>query len=396
MNKHTNYAHTSICTFIAACCAASSLYADVPDPAAFDINRDGKLSADEARSMFKAIASAKPTSIDTDNDGIVSDLEELEYQKKIDAAIKFDMGEFEDESKKPGGDSVANIRDVIGWKGPQRELPKYFHLRGSVDDLTKKLNKSSRATFSFTRDFATDENVWVANGAIGFTRSFADKKHNNTQTPAPSDTQFVLSDYLIVPSIDFNRVVADNEDDEVSSLVFRTRAEFEFAGGKLFDLQYFRFGPSYATDFDFEASTAGLDFQWEPVALQYGIGVTREDPLHIFEYRLRPILHFEAGEVLDNGDDETSEEDEFVRLGTKLKLEIFPKIEGRPLSFFAEWIGLAGLTDWGDTIDHLDLGGSYSFDPSGNVVLSVKYSHGEIPMSNEFEKVLTIGLGIRF
>jgi hypothetical protein len=194
---------------------------------------------------------------------------------------------------------------------------------GKVSDLTGAL-------FSYTRDFITDSNSWIAKGAVLL--PFSQSKEVNA-------VNLQLQKYGVIPSASFDREINGNDAKKnVDSLIFRLGAFAGLTGVGPFDSLTLRAFGTYGTDFDFRTEIPAAEFELEPTysdSPTFGIGRKVRlipfgrvnDPAKaqtILAYQLRLILHGQYGRVVDAGPNMEIPEQDFFRVGPKVQLRLDP------------------------------------------------------------------------
>jgi len=380
------------------------LLAQEVDANDFDFNKNGLIDpGNEQETFLKHAKSEYYREVDINpRDGIISEKEKESYEKKLQEQIldqSFDIN-FEREEKGAVSTDQANFIVVGPDKSRNKQNPNLGGLliRSKYEDVSvlsdpKDFPEAEGAQFSFSSDLLNDNSTWQARGAI-----FRPFGPNDRGIP-PTRKKPVLTGYKINPGITFDRVInSNNKESNVDNLSFNLGSEFEVAGGRAVDIQYLRTNAVYETDFDFDRDVVAFQTQWEPVKLNWGIGVRRNILGGNLEYRWRAILHAEVGTVLDAGNEEKAESDEsFFRLGPKLQFEISPTSKLGPLDRFAinaEWNFLQALV--GETKDYLELGLTYQLDEVGYTTLELNYRTGETGLTNQNIDAFTLGFGLKF
>ena len=379
-------------TFLSFACFAQ-------EPDEFDENKDGKLNQTELRAFVLHRHSPTFHEIDKNKDGKIDPKEIHGIQEIIEKAKEdavFDRQDILDTFGDRDSYTVEEIKVALKIEPPVPDIDmKGILIRRSHEVITvleapEKLGKAQPARFSYTRDFNDDSDTWQATGAI--LRPF----RIYTSQKVVREKSW-LTAINLVPSISFDRVNNEKEDSEdVNSLVFRLGGEIELGG--LFDLQYTRLFLTYASDFSFESSVGAIEFEWEPVLLNFGIGTGRYILGGALEYRLRPILHTEYGKTFDAGDkDDLEEDDDFFRIGPKLQLGIWPQAKGlRRVSLSLKWDYLEGLVGKPGNSSLFEAALGYQLDKLGHFVLEFSYRNGDIPLTQEDTETFAVGLGVKF
>ena len=332
-----------------------------------DINYDGKVSADEIQAYEDTISERVQ--------------EELANYKTLSVTV-FNRRYFPRE--------IPDLSAV--WE--QNKFLKHLLIRRSHEDSAiseaKSYKKVQGAIFSYSRDFEDDNSMWQARGALMYPYAIGPVD----ASPGPG-----MSATHLMPSITFDRITNEvDKSKEVDSLIPRIGIECEIID-VLFDLQYLRGNAAYATDFDFESGIIAAEFQWEPVHLLAGHGISQPVPIleSLLEYRIRTLVHLEYGETLELGNRQNIEEEVFLRLGPKIQAEIFPVPSSlHRVSFHVKFESLEGLSGEPGNSNLIELGMKLLFDRKGHFSLDISYRKGDIPLTMEETDILSIGLGVVF
>ncbi|MDJ0648884.1 MAG: hypothetical protein QNJ60_09270 [Xenococcaceae cyanobacterium MO_188.B19] len=370
------------------------------DVTCFDLDGDGFINQEEYLAIVKHRDNELYRLLDKDRDGRLFDKEqedreqENELIKKIRAEverIEADEEKFETEfnnlavTEEPRDKlSIKEAIEIAIGPTPKAPLPNLlgFQIREEYEDIrafdeaNNNFARFNGASISFTSDFANDNDIFLAKGAI-----FRPIKISSDK--APSSNNFVLTSAVINPGVSFDRVDNSNSDDEdVDVLEFRLGSELEFSGGGLFDIQYLRVGLIYQTDFDFNRGIFGGELQWEPLKLGTGIGAAYK--LGPISFRWRPILHLEGGE-------------DYFRIGPKISLEVWPE-EG-PLERFtlsADYEFYQTIINDSETRDLFDIGLTFRLDEGGNTTIDMGYRTGEVSLDAKDVDEFSLGFGVKF
>ena len=368
------------------------------DATDFDFNGNGSIDpGKEAIAFFRHAHSSIYQQLDANKDGTIQPEERTEYHRYIEAEVEDSLVEYDQLRGNRGGITIAEVNSFFGTPAAKRSSFGGVLVRERHEDITvlqgsSQFRRAKGAILSFSRDISENENTWTMRGAI--LRPF-----RMPTGKAATSERTTLTSYAVVPSISLDRVnKSKNQQYEVDSLVFRLGTEFEVGGGGLFQLQYLRANLGYSTDVNLRSSVPIAEFQWEPVALNWGIGTSRSLLGGLMEYRFGGIMHAEIGTVLDAGEKTTlDEEDKFVRLGPKLKLELWPTAE------LLERVSLNVGTHYlwgffgGPSTSHLwEAGLNFRLDESGHVQFQSEYRKGEVPLTNEQTETFLVGLGVKF
>lgn len=368
------------------------------DATDFDFNGNGIIEpGEEAIAFFRHVSSLVYRQVDTNKDGEIQPDERRAYHRYIEAEVEDLLDEYEQRRGNRSGIPIIETNSVFLSSTDRRTSFGGLLIRERHEDVTvlqdpSQFRRAKGAVLSFLRDITKNENTWTARGAI--IRPF---RKSTGKTPTSNET--ILTSYSVVPSISLDRVnKSKNQQYEVDSLVFRLGTEFEYGGGGLFELQYFRANLGYSTDTHLRSSVPIAELQWEPVMLDWGIGTSRRLPGDLIEYRFRGFMHVEMGTVLDSGEKPTlDEKDKFVRLGPRLELEFWPTAELlERFSFNLKTRYLWGFSGVPSTSRLWEAGLNFRLDESGHVQLQGEYRNGEVPLTNEQTETFLFGLGVKF
>lgn len=324
--------------------------------------------------------------------------EELDkYIEQVKKDIELYEFDFNDTLNNRSGIPLPEAKSLYEkQKAPKSPIPGLLIRRKSEDiTITKDsqaFNKTQGALFAYTRDIQNDNDIWQARGALLY------PLRHNIKGAYPKPDKKVFSSISLVPGITFDRLSNDkDESKDLNSLSFQLGIEAEWAGG-FFDTQYLRVSPVYNTDFDFESEQILAKVQWEPVKLNWGIGTSKKIPMLPIEFRLRPIAHLEYGYVSDKGNNKSLDEsDDYIRLGPKLKMDIWSTLEAlERLTIHLDWQYLGGLSGKPDDSELFESGLTARLDPAGRFQLELTYRNGDVPIIQKSTESIDLGLNIKF
>lgn len=380
--------------------------ANSKDASSFDATPDGYLDFDELRQMHTYLLSNMPA--DGDRDGRLGSTEVAAYAKKFDAALQAAMDDYEPDVRLPvdvanrrhfsepltslfgGLDEAARARakarnEDRPFNGPlmlRRTASdiSLMDLGGNKDAQAQAFKAADPALFSYSRNFETKGDTWLARGALLY--------------PFILDARWAAS-----ASVSFDRT--DNEDDpsKVTSQITPRVSLERHLPMSLLD-SYFRVHGAYATDFDGDSGVVSAEFEWEPVTEHLWGGVSRDVPLlnDWLEARFRPVLHAEFGEVLSAGSNPAlTKDDGFVRVGPDLRIDVFPKspsLDG--MSLFARYRNYVETTGNLSDVEAFEVGLKHQLDSTGHVLIEINYRHGETPLLSNRTDQLIVALGVKF
>ena len=390
-----------------ACCLAIifmvtsviSANAATLDVAKFDRNGNGLIDkGEEAEALIKHSNDELFRKADTDYDGKISTTEQAVYDTDLTGKLSADLGDFEDEIEGTGKDgmSLPKAEEFAGIDEPPSEpswtdniyIRKSHEVLGILEEA-KERSKAQGAVFSYARDHEADNGVWTAQGAAMY-------RFLKSTGFAPKSSEGGITAYAFVPSVTFNRLSNTKKDvKDIDSLVFRLGGQLEYMGGSNFITgQYFRLNATYGTDFGFDSDVIGVEAEWEPVILNWGIGVARRGFGGALDYRWRGILHAEYGKTLDVGEKDNLNEDEtFVRAGPKFSIGLWPTAIDR-VGINASWYYLRGFSGNPNSVSMLESSLEYSLDKEGRFKLVASYQDGEQLITLDKTKVFSVGLSI--
>lgn len=363
-------------------------------PEQYDIDRDGRLNRGEAAAYFRAREARKITiNADTNKDGRIS-REEFEtydrkFEEELETRILDNLSTYDRQQAAQQPMTVREIRQDFAPIPPQPpekgEEPKVqILLRSKMEDLDVAFDKATPSNFAYAHNFENQADSWSAKGvgAIRFQES---------------GEQI----YSLTASVAFDRLT-NNKDasKETNSLIPRVQGALTVPGDPSFiQLHQFRLAAAYGTDFDLESKVPAAEFDYEPTIFGLAVGVAH--PLaNVVDYRWRVIAHGEFGRVVDAGgkpDLLKIEDSEFLRVGPKLQLELWPSHAA--LSRLSFTLGYTHLNDVLNDCDSSDLFtalAKWQLDDKGNYFLTLDYRHGDTPLVQEKTNVFTLGVGVRF
>jgi hypothetical protein len=333
-------------------------------------------------------------------------------------------------------------------------------LRRSKDDLDKQGGEAfdQGAIFSYARDYDSRTDQWTARGIAAFTWNLKENQEFDpyaeqreagksadvtmnvppVRPPPPS----VLRSLDNVFTVEFDKVSTGNGNkDEVDSLIFGEHLIFELftgsrgprqrdaaASGGEVSHAFLRslsldFAGKWATDFSFKKKLYDVELDLIPYFNIAGNGslghltYPRADGGHdtLLAWRWGVALHVEAGKVeKNNGEAALMQNDRFARIGARVNVEllILPDLLKNRLTLGASYLDYAPYT--------ADTHRSQLFRASAQYVLlfttdlkeesasgarqgrdaratlRAEYQQGELPLVQEKDKSLLVGLGIIF
>ena len=407
----TSIPRTLLCVVLAS--LAGITLAEDPTAESFDVDGDGRLSADELKVYFRHQHSDVLPRFDRDYNGVISEGEKkagIDELNKLLAAIGGN-----DESVPDAEIDLLDLQQVLGPRsdysigevqGYLQEPPestafkfitdRNIRVRRTYDELYKAvfkkvtLEKGTPAIFSYSRNLENNANTWTARGAIGYLHPLEDKEFLG------------LDNLSLVPSLSFDRVDTDDPakgGDEVNSLILRAG----FSGSVLKqpdawkrwpDLSEFRLAAAYATDIDFDSKVIAGELDWEPTWIRAGMGVYRS--MKPIDFRWRTFLHSEVGHNIEAGDKPNiDEDDDFFRVGPQIEASFrFQGLE--ELNFFGSYRYLWGISGTPQAARLWKAGATWQLDRAGHLSLQAAYENGDLPLVNDPIDAVTIGLGIKF
>ena len=367
------------------------------NPKDYDTDKNGSLDEGERRVMYYHSYSALWKAVDTNKDGVMSSTEKLAYFESEVATITSTVEEhvLKEDQRVFKGTSIplekAN-EELAEWINIKSASEQYMPLAGlqirrSLDDVdgnrqktrnskgayADSLKKVKAAEFGYSNNQVSDDESWFARGVIA--------------------RPFNLRSSSIVPSISFDRVThSANPTGEIDSLTFAfsgvtTTGTF---GKNNDNFAEFRYGATYATDFDFDTSIPGGFIDLEPIIPALGNGEFEElGPLGWL--RTRQFFHLEGGS-LEKSKDLTGQE--YFRAGGSAGVEFIPKAFPT-LSLTADYryyFDLLGSDDFHSFRPSL----TWRLDEVGHLSLQVSYEEGLIPLTHQKVDLFSVGIGIKF
>lgn len=200
---------------------------------------------------------------------------------------------------------------------------------------------------------------------------------------------WVFGDNLsVIPAIEFDRLSSDRYGvKETDSLRFRGSLAYRPDSQD----SLYTFGWVYGTDFDLEKSS----WMFDADATGNFWGQGRFHDLGLVDTRYRLYAHGELGEGLDN-----TKEDDFKRIGPRIKLDVIPSFESPALEFLNERLLLSTdysyywQLDSGYDYDLIKAALNWKLESWGHARLKLEYEYGFAPLNAERHDVLSFGIGI--
>lgn len=378
----------------------SSALAENVNANKFDFNSNGFLDFGKEQDIYLLHVQSKYyQDADINLDGIINEEERINYEKKIIESTAPNAVDINMIREKKGSIPLDKANTIIYGVTKSKPLDLGgILIRRDYEDISvlagpESFSEAPGAELSFSSDFLNNNDVFQARGAIF--RPFG----SNDTGKIPTSSNMVITGYKINPGITFEHISNSKKNrNDVDNLAFRLGAEVEVSGGKLFDTQYFRGDTVYETDFKFKRETFAFQAQWEPVKLEWGIGVKREFLDGAFEYRWRPILHAEGGVFLDSaGQTNISDNDAFFRFGPKIQFELSPTKKLKPfdrLGLNLQYDYLIGIL--GESVDTFEAGLFYQLDEVGHATLGLNYRVGDAGLTSEKVNTLSLGFSLKF
>ncbi len=372
----------------------------------YDSNKDRFISKGKEFNAFALAINPVPlAALDPDKDGYVSDSENegfAELKRQRVESLMVDLGDkqiysfAELAARGPNIFTHRSEQDSEPEPEPEKKEEWAWYLRSSREDIgTLKaalpVAKASPALFSFARSYADGESAWSAVGTLMGIKKVADYPI--------ADEDGGLSAIYLIPSLSFNKIDTNgNAAKEVDSLIFRFGTEAVFLGDQ--KAAFVRANPTFATDTDFRSLVGGFEFQFEPYVNGSVIGSAQSHFNGGLQYLLRPMLNVEAGCVFDAGRKANLQDHEdnfFTRVGPQLHLDMWSDIPW--LERFSLTLSYSHLEALGNGVESggfFDSSLSYRLDKEGNIMLTTKYQHGEVPFIQDSVDTITVGLGVKF
>lgn len=357
------------------------------DVQCFDLDDDKFIDLEEYLILIKHRDNEIYRLLDKDRDGKLFDNDQenelvSEFEEEIQK-FEVDFNDFADTNEPIDKLSIEEAIEIAIGLPKKTPLPNLlgFQIREEYENIRafsnpkEKFSRFKGASLSFTSDYENDNDIFLAKGAI-----FRPIKIISNNAPNRNKSKFTGA--AINPGVSFDRVDNSNSDDkDVNILEFRLGSEFEFSGGKTFDIQYLRVGLIYETDFDFDQGTFGGELQWQPFFRDVGNSAARK--IGPISYRWRPILHLEGGE-------------DYLRIGPKLSLEIWPEGPLDRFTFSADYEFFQTLIDDSETRNLLSIGLALQLDQTGNTTFNLGYRTGEVSLEAKNVDEFSLGFGVKF
>ncbi len=389
---------TGLLLSLAFAAASAARAADLADVRACDQDGSGLVEEDELRFCLLSVLEPEAADLDTNKDGAISAKEARVYWEPDLLDLRERYG--------PPPYTVKQLADFFPLEGELSlggVLIRRSYQQVTLSEPAKSFKKAEGALFSFSDDQANDVESWQAKGAVIGVLKLREKSDK------------ALTAIGFVPSLEFERNGVDGPDEtqaagdsgespdppedaqeEVDRLVLRAGFDFEVIG-KGPGLQNFRIFVAHATDFDFDSGVNAIQLQWEPTHNQWGLGVFRPVGGIRLDYRLRFLVHAELGEIGEAGEKLALEEDDtFSRLGPEVQLELQPS-GFRRLTLKAQWRNFYRVG--GDGPDHVEMfiaGAALSLDRDGHFSLEAEYQNGRAELTLEDTDLRKVGLAIKF
>lgn len=351
----------------------------------FDNDGDGKLSENELKVFFYH---TRIKTIDKNTDKNFDGRIDNDYTP-LEAHLIFLRKKFNIDNE-----NVVLTKDQflsaypIKKKIPLLSLP--ILVRENSEDVTPygdalDIDDADPALFSFGRDYFTNENTWVAKGAIMY--NIIDTTYTNK-----NDERL-----FIFPSIAFNRVWSPDPTKEANSLIFRMGSHYVFIPEKIIEVHALRFYVNYGTDFAFQSKQAGLELEWEPLFRKGPFGHYKklgpQSGATIIEWRITAFLRAESGYVFEAGNKENLEDDDgFIRAGGKGKIDIRVL---KNIKLSGDLTYLKGISGKIKESQLNTLSASYSLDEKDQVSIKLEYQKGNILLTQEEVENLLLGFAIK-
>ena len=355
---------------------------DVED---FDKNNDRLLSKQELKAFLIHSSGYPMKLLDKDKDGkIDADAVFYKMEDAINAIGKVPPYTFDDVKR------IYEIKESKSFLSKTGLLIRSSHEQIFLAEPEKSAKKAKPAKFSYSRDGINDNDIWQASGSI--MRPFILTQKPSSEKAGAHNPGIA---FALVPSISFERISNDsNEDAEVDTLVFRLGSEFENIGF-IGELQYFRLNLAFATDFDVESDIRAVEFQWEPVALDYGLGAYKEIG-GFFNAMGRLILHSEFGKTYDAaGRNDLNDDEKFFRIGPIFSLDIKP-IALERLTLSGKFQYREGLSGDPDDATLWEVALNYALDVDEHYSVEFGYKDGDIPLTDDDIKTFGVGFAVKF
>ena len=347
----------------------------------------------------------------------------------------FLAGDYPKPSPAPSGHTdPANGVAEAGRTDKSHTQPKIsFKLRQSYTDVLssedpsqtatgsspKKVDDLKGATVSYTRDFDTSSDIWVAQAAVLVPIVF-------TTAYTPNSTEGGWISYGFVPSVTINRVSGVNKQTmaaaasntkDVDQLAARLGIFGKYGTpGDIFDTITVRGFATEATDTGFRSNVPAGQLEVEPqfhfsekVQVGYLVNLLPKTPGEIpgktdfsdnsyFAYQLRFRMHFDGGDIVDAGKTGAPEK-MFARIGPIVELRLAPLIFHH-LSLTVTDQYLATLAGQDDHDNLFTVSAEYKiYDNQAtqqSISLKALYTRGGIDLTKQDVKSFQLGLGATF
>ena len=267
--------------------------------------------------------------------------------------------------------------------------------------LVSAFRKADPAVLSYSRDFDDQVDTFQFRGAFSYPL-FHNPESGEWQAVVPKSDPEVNRTLAFIPSLTFDRVTSDDNNDanDTNSLIFRAGLEWE--DGDVpdpLDLSRLHVNFSYATDFDLESQVLATEIDWEPVLLGLP-GMrrgTQPGSLPVL-VRWNMSVHTEAGYTIDaGGKTNLTDDDLFWRVGPRVQVEFFPSgaIFDR-LKFRVAYQALAGIEGDPDSAELFEASMAFQLDDAGNFLLELAYQNGDTPLATDNVNLFSLSLGVKF
>ncbi|WP_299594948.1 hypothetical protein [uncultured Microbulbifer sp.] len=425
---HTDYRIGLLALSIAALSNSTFATDETVDPAKFDKDNNGQISAIELRSIILPNFSDEYRDRDQNHDGYldwvtlpsggrhedflkavegVESLDPCAYFLETSAGHELDAAYGSVCDEHGGLAEIAEIKkrvpmtysEVTAYlaeqtaKNGKPPILKNIHLRKNFETPVKKLEKSESATISFTDNREASNQIISLSGALFYGKDLE-----------PSIVDGTVKQGLY-GGVQFNRVDSDNEKGDINTLAFKVGSQWSWitlnencdpAVTSTCSMEHsFTVDIAKNTDFDFDRNINTLSASYSPVFSRY-TGIPKE-VFSLFQVMLDVNTSLAISDVSDPGDSQDIESNRSYRYwGYQSSLTFFPPLttSGANLKVTHDWV--KELNDDYEDLEQTKVSLHLPIANNENLAVVVSYSKGENAITRESSDITEIGLGIKF
>ena len=361
----------------------------------YDLNNDGKLSAAEL--AVKALHESKGTgplyeAIDVGPvDGVFEPNELAAFYAKSRKTSAKTLAPLLQQVGKPVGNGVDLVALYDAEKALRCASGQGIYIRQDRFDIGPYINSipasgAQGAAFSITRDISGNATTASIHGVVD-----AVLYRSPCLTPPSGDTNRpYVSGFVFAPWVYANGTLKSSGKQPPTNLQFGFDTEFEVAGTKTFDLQYWTFEPYFQTDFQGAANIWGGKATWTPYRMDWRLNAATVNDRPV-DYFWKFNLFADYRHVAEAGNSGLAANANYAWLGADLGIaaHLFPKQFGHTLTFSAGydagWDAVAGVFA-GQLTSSL----AWAFNPSSSI--SLNYTRGTDRQTMTDSDTVTVAL----